>query len=198
MLQADALTRNSKLIPNKQRRLRLRAVTLNNLACFYRSHCNPHIGIASRMRQRSCISRVIPHAGVLRVVRTLRRLESRQSGWKSDMDVLSGPRRRKKLHSALRQLEEALGLELMCEEGVQGPAGTHLNICAVGSLSTRVCDILHSPATRSACMEMCASEQRRAATSVSDTWWSGAGVGGARAARGRADACEECVGPAAG
>lgn len=87
--KADALTRNSKLIPNKQRRLRLRAVTLNNLACFYR--------------------------------------------------------RRKKLHSALRQLEEALGLELMCEEGVQGPAGTHLNICAVlGELGQHEAALMHA------------------------------------------------------
>ena len=73
--KGDVLTGKHGPLHSAESRKRLRAVSLNNMGCFYR--------------------------------------------------------RRKKLHAALRYLEQALELELSVSGAPISPAGTHLNICAV-------------------------------------------------------------------
>jgi tetratricopeptide (TPR) repeat protein len=73
--KGEVLTGKHGPLHSAESRKRLRAVSLNNMGCFYR--------------------------------------------------------RRKKLHAALRYLEQALELELSISGAPISPAGTHLNICAV-------------------------------------------------------------------
>jgi tetratricopeptide (TPR) repeat protein len=73
--KADVLTGKNGPLYASESRKRLRAVSLNNMGCFYR--------------------------------------------------------RRKKLHASLRNLEQALEIELNIQGPPIAPAGTHLNICAV-------------------------------------------------------------------